>query len=639
MILYNHKKEFVGIDESDLEMLGFESLSELQNEVSDFADLFVKTPGHVHNFQHVHWLDFIANTDSIDENRAIIEVNGKNYKATLGLQRVYFADEPDKKGYGVILNIQRALGKGEENRFSSATATPPPPPPSEPEITATPQETTPMRNDEALEDIYAPSSASLQENDDAIEIGLDLDFDDEVEEKTPQTSAPSPKEDEALDLHIPQEQNDVSVQKPQPQQSVGVVVADEDDKFKDYHFDPEFAAKELGLPVDLVEEFIEDFIAQSDEFKPQLYEALDIGRMDQLRMLSHKLKGVAANLRIEDALDALITINTSDDVDLVKYKLDYYYGVIMKKLAGEEVVFQTPSEATPQTSTPQSEQTIEVPKEEESLPPLKEEKPQQPVQEEEEEELLSLEMEEEPVSPNKPQVTVQEEVQEEEEPLSLELDDEEIEPLSLDDELEPLVLEEPQEEKPAPQPQREPQKEEEELGALLLDEVEETPPAPKPQPKVEEKPSEPSLSLDDELESLSIDEKELESLLVEEESVQSSVEADVATPTASSSASEGFSIDKQIAAKELGLDIQTYEEMLGYFVNDAIVDMAQLQAASLQNNDKKMKHYALRLKGMSDNMHLKELSSDFEALIRGSKTKDGLIESIKRKLDSISRMV
>jgi len=53
MLIYNYQKEFLGIDEKDLKTLGFNSLSELRAEVTDFADLFVKTPGYVHNFQHV----------------------------------------------------------------------------------------------------------------------------------------------------------------------------------------------------------------------------------------------------------------------------------------------------------------------------------------------------------------------------------------------------------------------------------------------------------------------------------------------------------------------------------------------------------------------------------------------------------
>ena len=58
MLIYNFQKEFIGIDKSSLEALGLSTLSELQEQVEDFADLFVKTPGHIHNFKHVHYLRF-----------------------------------------------------------------------------------------------------------------------------------------------------------------------------------------------------------------------------------------------------------------------------------------------------------------------------------------------------------------------------------------------------------------------------------------------------------------------------------------------------------------------------------------------------------------------------------------------------
>ena len=46
---------------------------------------------------------------------------------------------------------------------------------------------------------------------------------------------------------------------------------DEADSFANYVFNPEVASEELGLPTDLVEEFIQDFIAQANSFKDELY--------------------------------------------------------------------------------------------------------------------------------------------------------------------------------------------------------------------------------------------------------------------------------------------------------------------------------------------------------------------------------
>jgi len=40
-----------------------------------------------------------------------------------------------------------------------------------------------------------------------------------------------------------------------------------------YVFDPHIASKELGLPLDLIEEFIQDFIDQANDFKNGLYKS------------------------------------------------------------------------------------------------------------------------------------------------------------------------------------------------------------------------------------------------------------------------------------------------------------------------------------------------------------------------------
>lgn len=570
MIIYNHKKEFLGLEGADLKALGLSSLMELQAEVNDFADLFVKTPGYIHNFKHVHWIDFVATADSIDENRVIIYVKGKSYKANIELKPLYLADAPDKRAYGVVLNALRELTKEEKSRISSDLAT------SAATLTSTPTFDKPendsivSQGDEHFEseneDIYAPPK--IEENEDeAIELGLD--FDDE-----PQTSKSEESyEDDLLDIEIPQE-TPHQEQTTQPQQPI-VIERDEDDPFQDYRYDPEFAAKELGLPVDLVEEFIQDFIAQSNEFRPQLYEALENGRIDQLRMLSHKLKGVAANLRIEDALDALVIINTSDDIDLVKYKLNYYYNVIMKKLNNEEIVFtpkndaapledatlaQTPKEIKAQSSNDENIETIDA------VEPIKTED-ELPIDE----------------GDNTPKETKALQLEDSEKKEEIELPEEEDFDLDFD------------------------------LDSFDSNE-----------------------GKDNDIEDKDIEIEDIEPISFEE---GESEEVDSSTETPSTQVDTHIEIDKEKIARELGLDTDTYNELLKDFVSDTIADIAKLQDAVAQNDEAMLKRYALRLKGMSDNMHLKELSNDFETLFKSSDDKAALLESIKQKIDSISGVV
>ncbi len=594
MIIYNHKKEFIGIDEKDLRALKLSSLAELQNEAVDFADLFVKTPGYIHNFKHVHWLDFIGSADSIDENKVIISVKGRNFKATVDLRTLYLVDAPSKPAYGVVFSGIRELTKEENERISGdlvqrsvvrpvdavepvdivSSQTAPVEPESfeetsyeEPVVAKEESVVPPVK--EVIEDPYAVTRDEVQEQEE-----IPLDLGDELFE--------TPQEESELSLELPQEEQ--SPYEPEesisldiePQSTESAVVIDEDDKFKDYRYDPELASNELGLPVDLVEEFIQDFIAQAYEFKPELYEALDNGRMDSVRMNSHKLKGVAANLRIEDAYDALVTINTSDDVDEVKRTLDRFYNYILKKLAGEDVTVQSSASSQKEEASEQ-EESLELDLDEISLESPSEEEIAQvsqnaPVDKSGESDVQNDEND----------------VQEEEEKLDLLLDD--------DEELELSIAED--------EPQEEPQ---------ASDMAEES-------QKVE-------LDLDDELE-LEIKDEE------EPATVPDSSEEHIAIAE-----EEGYAVDKGQLASELGIDPQTYTELLEDYLTDVSVGLDQLnESISLQDEDS-MKKLAIRLKGMSDNMRLKEIASLFEKLASDADAnKEAIVEEIRNKIDSIKKV-
>ncbi len=588
MVIYNHKKEFVGIEEKDLRVLKLSSLAELQNEAADFADLFVKTPGHIHNFKHVHWLDFIGSADSIDENRVIISVKGRNYKATIELRRLFLVDNPEKAAYGVVLSGIRELTKEENERISGDLAQrgitrvvepiPEPAPineaePIEEEI-ATPSQ-------EIVEDPYAAKEAEEEP------LTLDLDLETPAF-KEEQEEIPLAQEEEVLELSL-----DIEEETPAKE---SVYISDEEDKFADYRYDPELAAKELGLPTDLVEEFIQDFIAQAHEFKPELYEALDAGRMDNLRMLSHKLKGVAANLRIEDAYDALVTINTSDDIDLVQRTLDRFYNFIIKKLAGEEVkTLSAPQAEAPKKEEQTQEEAISLDLDEEITleAPTQEEAATEALKASEEEEKIELDLDEDlfadqeeslenattPQEEEKLQLDL--ETQEDEEPLELALDEDDEEPLELtldEDDEEPLEL------------------------ALDKEEVQESSVTANMQ---------------------STDDEPLE--LLKEESAAEEV---VAT--------ERIEIDKTHIANELGIDVAAYEELLGDYVSDMHGGLAQLEEAVANGDNESAKKLALRLKGMSDNMHLSAIAEEFERFIKGDEAdRVALLKKIKMQIDSI----
>ena len=337
MLLYNFQKEFLGIDKSDLEALGLSTLATLQEESADFADLFIKTPGYIHNFKHIHWIDFITCGNSNDDPKVIIHINNKNYKAIIDIKTIYLVDNPAQEAYQINLNHLRELSP-EENRSitediaqksapkisvdskpiikTSNPKTPPKthnnldnhtsskviPDPYELKINEKPND---ELNTNFIEDVYESNSFDAKEE----TLGIDMPDDITNSEAT-----------EHIEDISPQETQNASTQKVTSSE-----LQTEDD---DYVFDPKVASDELGLPIDLIEEFIQDFIHQAKDFREKLYQAVDEANLDNIKILSHKLKGVAANLRVENAYQILTTMNTSNDYSKIKLNLDKFYKII-----------------------------------------------------------------------------------------------------------------------------------------------------------------------------------------------------------------------------------------------------------------------------------------------------------------------
>ena len=355
MLIYNYKKEFLGIDGADLEALGLSNLADLRNEAADFADLFVKTPGHIHNFKHVHWIDYILCEEGISGSKVIINIKDKNYSATIDIKTMYLVDNPTERAYLINLSQIRVLSRAQNERIAADVLVKP-----------APKSTT-----EVTELITTPGSIVHDEN-------AKKEHEEEVTEVAfdpYESSTPDIESNTVPDMYeVPNEQIDLSLDAPlevdfedesfeednitETQESVEQIatpkkapkVEEYEGEYAGYVYNPEVASEELGLPIDLIEEFIQDFIAQANSFKDELYQSTASEDANQLKIQSHKLKGVAANLRIEDALAALTVINTSDNYDEIKNKLDDLYKIIAKlsnkSNAGvtQEVEVNTPNE-------------------------------------------------------------------------------------------------------------------------------------------------------------------------------------------------------------------------------------------------------------------------------------------------------
>jgi hypothetical protein len=320
MLIYNHKKEFLGIDESDLKALGLSSLADLRAEAKDFADLFVKSPGFIHNFKHVHWIDYITCNDSGVDSKAIINVKGKSYTTNIEVRTIFLADSPTEKAYIIEFSGLRSISRAQEEKLVGSAAQKP--------VPSAPQYEDLSPN--IVKDIYEEESHEPSLGLD-LDLGKRLDIDVEIEEEK-HDIVPPPQVVEKKEEPKP------VVKEPVKKPAAPKQEEDDESPFAHYVYDPAVASHDLGLPIDLVEEFIQDFIAQAESFKKDLYDSASSRNMDHLKIQSHKLKGVAANLRIEDALDALTIINTSEDDNEIKTNLDRLYRIINRLSNKEEVV-------------------------------------------------------------------------------------------------------------------------------------------------------------------------------------------------------------------------------------------------------------------------------------------------------------
>ena len=93
-----------------------------------------------------------------------------------------------------------------------------------------------------------------------------------------------------------------------------------------FDFQMEKAAEDLSLPVDLIEEFVGDFIVQANEEKQTFIDACRRGDMDTIQKTGHKLKGVASNLRIVPLANTLEEVQFCEDKSRFEPLLKKYWG-------------------------------------------------------------------------------------------------------------------------------------------------------------------------------------------------------------------------------------------------------------------------------------------------------------------------
>jgi len=136
----------------------------------------------------------------------------------------------------------------------------------------------------------------------------------EEEKRAPETTSdqPSPEEQRVTEAKTPQiTQTAIDLSDVQP-----------------IHFDfqLEEAAKDLSLPIELIEEFVNDFITQAHEETKRMLAAYEKGDLETVQKIGHLLKGTSSNLRINPLSDTLYEIQFNEDIDRVPELVRNYWG-------------------------------------------------------------------------------------------------------------------------------------------------------------------------------------------------------------------------------------------------------------------------------------------------------------------------
>jgi HPt (histidine-containing phosphotransfer) domain-containing protein len=391
VLIYNNRKEFVSVTDDTLSDLGYYNARQLHEDAIDFADLFENKPGYVHNFKNFSWIDFLLHSEQ-DNIKARIRCNGKIFEC--GFKISTYPMDSDEDGYSIELADLVTVGEDENSQVRSEFDDPmespqetqtvptiqsePPVEPKQPEVLSSEPVTMPEFNDEplAMPEFDDEPVAMPEFNDEPLEFDTTTQIEPEIDNAPvdfgmdTDTSSPAPIQE------TPSVTPDTSAQTTNGIDAALIQRLNLETP-QDYSYDPSIAADELGLPADLIDEFVGDFIVQAKKFRPDLEEALEKQDYDNIQILSHKLKGVAANLRIEDALEVLTFINTSQDDVKLKDHLTYLFYIVHKLEHGEDaaafdtaVQTDTPTAMEPIAETTQDETALESESFDLDIPPM-----------------------------------------------------------------------------------------------------------------------------------------------------------------------------------------------------------------------------------------------------------------------------
>jgi len=289
VILYSAEKKFLGMDYEDLAQLGYASFAEFLEKYQDFADTFIDRPGYIYNYEDFSWIDYVLNSNDT-EFKAMIYTEDTGFACDLEITPYYLVQTPQEAAFAIHLHHIRALSKEEIGYINKMAA----------------------NGKGNVEHVNL-----FHDEHDGINILSSVDT-PSIKHNSP--AAFQPQKQERVEIEPQVNSNSFSHDSSKLLQKLKVS--------PNYRFDPIIAAEELGLAVEVIEEFIDDFIAQALQVKQELLGAIHKKEYATVKEISHKLKGVAANLRIEDSLEVLTLINASENQNELVVYVNHFYTLI-----------------------------------------------------------------------------------------------------------------------------------------------------------------------------------------------------------------------------------------------------------------------------------------------------------------------
>ena len=139
------------------------------------------------------------------------------------------------------------------------------------------------------------------------------------------TTSSNIQKEEKIDLFDSKEDVAVEPAKTESKKGFGSINLDD---VKPIHFDfrLEEAANDLSLPVELIEEFVHDFIEQGHVETKNMLKAYEEGDLEKIQKIGHLLKGASSNLRINALSDTLYKIQFCEDSNDLEHLIRDYWG-------------------------------------------------------------------------------------------------------------------------------------------------------------------------------------------------------------------------------------------------------------------------------------------------------------------------